>query len=750
MAMTTEDAQPPLTINDVSLDDVNKYDIWDKRESAVANPQAWRRACTAYKASAPEFAAGIPHTLHQIWIGSREPPCVWLDTWRIDFMQAFAEKLAQPTWEYRLWDNDSVAHIRMQNQHIFDCEEAPQCQADILRLEVLYQYGGVYVDADIVSTVRDLRPALDAARETGFLITYEPDTKDKPYSILGNSIIACTPKHPLILMLMSYIKHIYPLKRAHYGVEWVTGPLTYTKVLVHTDMPVYIPPSKHFYPAFHYIPNPSAIDVSQFDSYCFQFGYTCSGLSDWVSRNNKCKHAHGCSHHAGLNYAFGKLRQFPELPAVSEGPEAIPNTIHQIWLQDTPAPTRWMHTWEQDFCPSAGYQYELWTPTRLREQLAPLFCANLYANGRLDEHAMHLLALEILHVRGGYYVPLTTTFDKGAASRGQAASPTAAGVIATAGITALHALKRAYDTGLPAALDGSLPTHDVRAMRFSDTAVQMARFRRGSRFLGASSIEYAPAGMPDARKHRGGVAAALSWAYDCQVPLFRGDAESALRRIQNSDGRTVVVTDADFGLYSRLIDELPGILYRLDEQNTAWDFVVLNLEWLADADELAVYPASCGVLVPTSRYFGFVVNSGAGHLLDKLCVETVLRAFDCTAVTIASEKSPHGEQTAMVFRALPVLHDVCTRLADYVPDVARDYEETHGDVVKGFRDGQIAFELQVDEQGGVLFRSWRNCSIDCECRFRPGVGGTDVEFLRCYDEGGRVLHDISAEHVVGV
>lgn len=264
---------PTLSLDDLVLHDVNKHDIWDRRESAVANADVWKSACEEYRQSS-HFQAGIPLKFHQIWIGTRQPPCVWLDTWRVDFMNAFkTTSTSDHVWEYNLWGNDKVRHMPMLNRDLFDAETAFQCQADILRLEVLYEYGGVYVDADIVSTVRDLRPALTEANETGFLITYEPDTKDKPYSVLGNSLIACTPKHPLILMLMAYIKQVYVYKRAHYSVEWVTGPLTYTKVLIHTNMPVTIPPSKQFYPAFHYVPNPSAIDVTTLDSFCFQFGY---------------------------------------------------------------------------------------------------------------------------------------------------------------------------------------------------------------------------------------------------------------------------------------------------------------------------------------------------------------------------------------------------------------------------------------------------------------------------------------------
>ena len=40
-------------------------------------------------------------------------------------------------------------------------------------------------------------------------------------------------------------------------------------------MPWFVPPQIWFYPAFHYIPNPDAINLRDFPhSYAFQFGYT--------------------------------------------------------------------------------------------------------------------------------------------------------------------------------------------------------------------------------------------------------------------------------------------------------------------------------------------------------------------------------------------------------------------------------------------------------------------------------------------
>uniref|UniRef100_A0A7S2QMQ0 Uncharacterized protein n=1 Tax=Zooxanthella nutricula TaxID=1333877 RepID=A0A7S2QMQ0_9DINO len=73
----------------------------------------------------------------------------------------------------------------------------------------------------------------------------------------------------------------------------------YTKCLVDCNMPISIAPQELLYPAFHFVPNPDAIDYSRFPNcLMFQFGYTCSGLEGYVKRRNRCKAAHTCPFHA--------------------------------------------------------------------------------------------------------------------------------------------------------------------------------------------------------------------------------------------------------------------------------------------------------------------------------------------------------------------------------------------------------------------------------------------------------------------
>jgi inositol phosphorylceramide mannosyltransferase catalytic subunit len=156
--------------------------------------------------------------------------------------------------EYTLWDNDKAADFQgMINRDLFEEEKMWQCKADIMRLEILYKFGGVYIDADMVSLGKPLDAIVDSCKDTGFLIGYEPDTKDKPYSVLGNSFIVASKGHPLLRLLIGYISAIYHHKRPHHTVEWVTGPLACTKALVHTGMPMTVPATELFYPQVSFI-----------------------------------------------------------------------------------------------------------------------------------------------------------------------------------------------------------------------------------------------------------------------------------------------------------------------------------------------------------------------------------------------------------------------------------------------------------------------------------------------------------------
>lgn len=122
---------------------IGEFNHWDRRECRVQNPDEWKRCCVDYMSSIG--SAAIPKVIHQIWVGPKEPPCLWLDTFRSDYLEA------HPDWSYEIWSDERVAKLPMFNEKIYVEEKMWQCKADILRLEFLWHHGGVYVDADMIS-----------------------------------------------------------------------------------------------------------------------------------------------------------------------------------------------------------------------------------------------------------------------------------------------------------------------------------------------------------------------------------------------------------------------------------------------------------------------------------------------------------------------------------------------------------------------------------------------------------------------
>lgn len=84
----------------------------------------------------------IPKKIHQVWIGPRPLPKKykkWMDSW----------KIINKDWEYKLWTNKDLKHIKLINQKLFEGSNNIGFKSDILRYEILYQIGGLYIDTDL-------------------------------------------------------------------------------------------------------------------------------------------------------------------------------------------------------------------------------------------------------------------------------------------------------------------------------------------------------------------------------------------------------------------------------------------------------------------------------------------------------------------------------------------------------------------------------------------------------------------------
>lgn len=128
----------------------------------------------------------IPRILHRIWFGPPMP----------DEFAAYGElwRQVQPEWTHLLWTEGNLGELNLQNHTLY--EEAPKrdrwrWRADIVRLEVLWRLGGVYVDTDS----EPLKP-LDTLLDGVVCFVSRSPNRERGDHGLTNSHLGCTPGHP--------------------------------------------------------------------------------------------------------------------------------------------------------------------------------------------------------------------------------------------------------------------------------------------------------------------------------------------------------------------------------------------------------------------------------------------------------------------------------------------------------------------------------------------------------------------------
>lgn len=170
----------------------------------------------------------IPKILHQIWIGPKPAPHKWLETW----------KNMHPDWEYILWDESSINELLLVNRSKYEyCYKLQRFEGctDIARIEILYKYGGIYVDADMIC----LQP-LDNLTETDFFGVYSANIAGR----VANGVIGCSESHPII---NSYIKEVENAKKIIPPWSTIGAPL-FKKVISYHDRMDSILPAPTFFP----------------------------------------------------------------------------------------------------------------------------------------------------------------------------------------------------------------------------------------------------------------------------------------------------------------------------------------------------------------------------------------------------------------------------------------------------------------------------------------------------------------------
>jgi mannosyltransferase OCH1-like enzyme len=179
----------------------------------------------------------IPKIIHQLWIGPHKMPAKHMQTWR--------DK--HPTWEYRLWTEETLKPLVFVNQRLIDEMDEWCGKCDIMRYELLHRYGGVFSDADNVC----LRALDEAFLAQDSFTCYENELIRG--DMLANSIIACTPQNRLMELIVERLRNTPSVARHKTEqMAWqTTGPMLFTAVVKEHRYPITVYPSHYFNPV-HY------------------------------------------------------------------------------------------------------------------------------------------------------------------------------------------------------------------------------------------------------------------------------------------------------------------------------------------------------------------------------------------------------------------------------------------------------------------------------------------------------------------
>jgi hypothetical protein len=179
-----------------------------------------------------------------------------MDSFRTDFVKQ------NPEWQYKLWTLESFErkHGRLQNHAIYNMETSLAAKSDILRYEVLYREGGVYLDADTLWIPgRSMDSLLDQAAQTGvFAATHarNPTTNytmtdiKHGFLLLSSSFFGVRPRHPALSRVVEEVATQYENLRIFQQQEPIvsTGHYLFSYGLHSTKLPITILPTKVFPP----------------------------------------------------------------------------------------------------------------------------------------------------------------------------------------------------------------------------------------------------------------------------------------------------------------------------------------------------------------------------------------------------------------------------------------------------------------------------------------------------------------------
>jgi mannosyltransferase OCH1-like enzyme len=176
----------------------------------------------------------IPKILHRVWIGSVQKPDEYDMFWH-------GWQNLHPDWTFMDWHDGNVSELEL--YPLIQQTRSPASGADIARYEIIFKFGGVYIDCDF-ECKKNLENLLDDA---DFVVCNQVnDFSNVDYC--SNGFFAAIPQHSILKEAVHQLKAISPEVINSKSPEHVSGPYFFRAILGKFLEKVKILNTEHFYP----------------------------------------------------------------------------------------------------------------------------------------------------------------------------------------------------------------------------------------------------------------------------------------------------------------------------------------------------------------------------------------------------------------------------------------------------------------------------------------------------------------------
>jgi len=161
----------------------------------------------------------IPKIIHLIWLGGERP----------GKFNVLVDEIKRINFDYQIIEwNDNNIDFKLLRQDAFDMCENLGAKSDVLRFEVLYKYGGIYMDYDFLQ----IKKFDDLLCEDFFAGGCELHDDE-----IWNSVVGASPKNIICEKFLEGLNIESTIKYNDInGVMFKTGPYFLKKIITENDL----------------------------------------------------------------------------------------------------------------------------------------------------------------------------------------------------------------------------------------------------------------------------------------------------------------------------------------------------------------------------------------------------------------------------------------------------------------------------------------------------------------------------------